>query len=244
MVGGSIVQLPAEVLDGHAAVEPLVFVVGLEHGGFGERLRARCIAVQVIGVGEDGEAVELEHGAGVGVEEGAVGLEVDTSARAQELRVARHEKGGGEALGGFLHLRVGEGNPYLVHLGGREEEVDYLDVGPQKRHVGHALLHRLLGTRPHTCALDVDADVVAFGVRGGKPDGVVTPSAPEFEHDGMVVVEEGIAPMPRHGVGGGGRRLQGTVAQGTARELEDVGERLHLGEFAEFVLSHWKSIKN
>ena len=73
--------------------------------------------------------VGAEHLLGVGEEEVGVGLEVYDALVCEEAAVAAEEVGAGESLGGFLHLGVGEGEPYLADFVGGEELPDELDVG-------------------------------------------------------------------------------------------------------------------
>ena len=77
--------------------------------------------------------------------------------------IALQESRGGESLGHLLHLRVGEGNPYLVHFAGSKEAIDNLYIGTQERHIGHTLPQRVCSSRPHTGTLDIYSYKVLVG---------------------------------------------------------------------------------
>ena len=212
------------------AVEPLLFVVGAyveRGGGF-----LGCQGVQVGHVVADieGLRVGLAQPARVGVQEGRVGLEVDEAAGRQDMPVQLEETSRGQALALFLHLRVGEGNPYLGHLAGREERLEQFDGRAQE---GDVLQPEFLCPRsacPHAGTLDVDADVVAAGVAHGKVDGVFALAAAQLEHDGVVVVEKVSVPVAAQG--------KSLLAEHGEGILEHEGNFLHVGEFCEFVLCH------
>ena len=139
-----------------------------------------------------------DHLVRVGIEVFRIGFEVDGSVGAQQPGVAFEEERRREAFLGpaGFELRVGEGDPQLRDLAFGEETVDELDPCAEESDVLHAAFRCGLGAAPHPGPLDVDADVVAVGVALGQRHGVFALSAPEFEHDGVVVVEEIGIPMP------------------------------------------------
>ena len=117
-----------DVFYGQAAVQPLLFVIGAD----AENIIHQSGVVEVVGDELYGKPVLLYHVFGVGEHEVAVGLYMDSAAVFQELAVAFHEVGGRKAFGGFLHLRVGEREPYLAHFARSEEAVYDFDVGTQE----------------------------------------------------------------------------------------------------------------
>ena len=79
----------------------------------------------------------------------------------KETAVALHKVSAREALAGILHLRVAEGEPYFLYFILGKETVDNFNVRAKESHVLYSLLQGTGGTRPHACALDVHANVVA-----------------------------------------------------------------------------------
>ena len=53
----------------------------------------------------------------------------------EETTVALHKVGAGESFARILHLRIAEGEPYLVNLIGSEKTVDNLYVGAKKGYI-------------------------------------------------------------------------------------------------------------
>ena len=98
----------------------------------------------------------------------------------------------------ILHLRIGECEPYLLHLVGSEEAVDDLDTRAQKRHIGEVLLQGLLCSRVDAGPLDVDTNEVDIGIDACKADGVFAFSAAQLKNYGVGVVEVFLAPVAFH----------------------------------------------
>ena len=175
--------------------------------------------------------VVLGHQPCVGEEEVGVRLQVNASAVAEELPVSCQKIGGGQALCGFLHLRIAERQPQLAHFAGGKEAVDEFDLGAQEGHVGHASLQRLGGSVPHTCSLDVHADEVLFRKEPSEPHGVFAASAAQFQDDRVVVVKEIRVPFPAQGKGiGFDIALKG--------RFKHMGISGHIGKLGQFVLAH------
>ena len=174
----------------------------------------------------------LGHRLRIGVEVFRVGFQVDNPLVGQQLCVARQEERCREAFlcTARFELRIGEGDPDLGHLTLGKERGDELDARAQEADIRHVAFGRSLGTAPHTRPLDVDADVVAIGIALGKADRIFALTAPQFEDDRTIVVEELLVPMP----------LQGVIAREYAVELglQEAGKGLIFAEFPQFIFSH------
>ena len=83
-----------------------------------ERLRIRVLVrgIQIIRIGKYRIGIQTEHLCRISIEERTVGLEMNKSGRLDNLLIASHEIGGSKTLGSFLHLRVAERDPDLIHL--------------------------------------------------------------------------------------------------------------------------------
>ena len=138
--------------------------------------------------------------------------------------VQLHEACAGKPLVYLLHLRVGEGNPYLVDLSGSEEVRYQLYAGTQKRRIGYTVVGHLPRTRPYTRALDVDTYEILFGEAFGQPYGIFTLAASELEHYRVVIVEIIAVPASAHG--------ESLLVEYPERILEHT---LHLRYLAEFL---------
>ena len=110
-------QAERDVFYGLAAGEPLLLVVCLDFldgivvvGG-----------IEVVGLVDNLEAVGGDEARGVGVDEGAVRLDIDDAAVAQDAGVDAEKAVGRQAFRSLLHLRVGEGNPDLADFAGGEK---------------------------------------------------------------------------------------------------------------------------
>ena len=188
-------QAELEVLDADAAGHPHALVVGLNTGGDG--VLGGC-GVEVGGLDQHGQVVVLHQQRRIGEEEVRVCLQVDEAPVGQEPAVALQKPGGGESLARILHLRVAEGEPYLLHLAPGEEVVYDFDVGTQEGHVLQPFLQGLRSPRPHACSLDVDADEVDVGKHLGQSDGVFALAAAQLQHDGVLIVEVLFSPVALH----------------------------------------------
>ena len=204
-------------------------------GGDGGYLWGEGGVVEVVGGGDEREGVVAYHSCGVGVEEWGVGLEVDYSSRGEHLAVYLKEVGACETLVDFLHLWIGECDPYLGHFSGGEEVWEEMDGGAKEGDVGETLVAYLAGSGPHACPFDVDAYEGAVGVGASHADGVFAFAASEFEGDGSGVVEDVLIPPAPEGAGACGFE----VGKGV---LVDAWERLHFGELLELVFSHRMSV--
>lgn len=223
-------QVEAEIAYVQAAFHPHAFVISLNS----EQRRAdkfgRRGVVKVVGDEIDGQMVEFHHEPRVSEEKVGIGLEMHDAAVDKEAAVALHEVGGSEALARILHLRVGKGEPYFLHLVGTEETVYYLDACTQEGYVSELFLQGLFCSRPHSCALDVDADEVDVGIQPCQAHGVFAAAAAQLEHDGVVIVEILFAPVAAH--------VERHVADYGEWILEHVLESLNFGEFRQLALAH------
>ena len=222
-------EAEAEVLDGQAAVEPLLLVVCADGARLVEA-RVRGVGVEVGRAGRRLQLVHAEHFAGVSKEKRAVGLEVDAPALLrQDAAVERHEAGAGEAFPRLLHLRIGEGDPEFVHFARLEKAGQKFDVGPKEGHVAHLASCGHACAGPHAGALDVDADEVRVRVPLSQSEGVFPAPTAQFEHDAPgPSAESGLPPATFQGAAA-------ALGQRGVRVLEDVGQGFHLGEFLEFI---------
>ena len=119
----------------------------------------------------------------------------------------------------------------MVHLSRPKELVDEFDSGPQKRHVGEAVLVGGFGAPPKTVALDVHPNEVPVGPLPCKPHRVLPLATPQFEGDGVVVAKHLAVPLALVRVF---RALHGFLEVW----LEDV---VHLGVFLplpKFAFAH------
>ena len=105
-------KVEADVLDGEPSLEPLHLVVRL----YFKNVVGQSTVVKIAGVNLGVKIVKLCKLMGVGVEEWAVGLEVDKPIRHQHFAIVVQETCAGKAFVGVLHLRIGERNPYFVHF--------------------------------------------------------------------------------------------------------------------------------
>src|SRR5699024_6206659 len=123
--------------------------------------------------------------------------QMDRTAGFEQTGVCGEERRGREAFFRALgaELRIGEGDPDLVHLARREKRADEFDARADESYVAHPALRGGLRAAPHAGALDIDADVVAAGVALGERHGVFAFAAAQFEYDGTVVAEEIAPPM-------------------------------------------------
>ena len=155
---------------------------------------------------------------------------MNKSSVCKEAAVASKEIRRGEAFGGFLHLRVGEGEPDLLHLARSEEAVDNLDVCAQESYVLQPFLQRLCGTAPHTRTLDIHPDEVAVGITAGQPHSILSASAAQLQDYRVVVLEEILTPAPTH--------LTHNVFELPHRKFEDVRVGCHIGKLGQFPFTH------
>ena len=112
--------MEANVLDSEPTLQPLHFVVCLDL----EDVVGKTTAVEVAGVDLGVEVVEPGELVSVGIQERAVGLEVNEPIGNQNLAVVVEEACAGEALVGVLHLWIGECDPYLGNFARLEKVVD------------------------------------------------------------------------------------------------------------------------
>ena len=172
----------------------------------------------------------LHHVGSVGEKEVGVGLQVDDAAVDEKLAVTLHEIRRRETLAGILHLRVGEGEPDLLHLVLGEESLDDLDVGAEESHILQSFVDGLGGPCPHAGSFDVDADEVDVGVALGKFHSVFPFAAAELQHNGILVVEILLVPMTLH--------IKGNMFHYRIRVLEHVLIGIHIGELRQLAFSH------
>ena len=183
-----------DVFYGQAAVQPLLFVIGAD----AENIIHQSGVVEVVGDELYGKPVLLYHVFGVGEHEVAVGLYMDSAAVFQELAVAFHEVGGRKAFGGFLHLRVGEREPYLAHFAWSEEAVYDFDVGTQEGNILHARLQGLGSSRPHARPFDIHANEILVGKHASQSHRVLSTAAAQLQHNRIIVLEKLLMPVALH----------------------------------------------
>jgi hypothetical protein len=215
-VGG---EMEFDVLDGNAALHPLALIIRLDF----KNIIGNSRIIKVVGVDIDFQLVELHQQMRVGVEERAVGLEIDDSIGLENIPIIIKEAGGSEALIDVAHLRVGESNPNLVNLRRREETVDKFDAGAEEGHVGEILLESLLGACPHTRTLDVNADEVPAGETLGEAYSIFALAAAKLDDDGIGIVEIIAVPLATE------RKFR-SIDDGK-RILEHIFHCAHLSEF-------------
>ena len=113
--------------------------------------------------------------------------------------------------------------------------LDKLDLCTQKSHIGHFHVAGLHCAGMHAGALDVDADKILVGEELCHAHGILALAAAELKHNGPVVAKEFVpAAFHRKGV-----KPLGTEPR--ERILENEADSIHLGEFAELVLSHQRA---
>ena len=227
-----VIYVELEVGDGNPLFQEHLFVEGLHFHDFGGDAGVSG-AVEVGRTGQGFKTVKLYYGLRILVEEAAVGGQVDGAALFQELAVAFQKDRGGEAAVFAFGLGVGEGQPYFRDLVRSEEGRDEFDPGAEERHIGQLFFGGGLCPAPKPCALDVHADIVLVGIAAGEFEGVLPFSASELQHYRGPARSE---PVPFHRV-----VAQTLVAVGDdllRTWLKQAGERLVLGEFAEFTVSH------
>ena len=189
------------------------------------------------------QIIRGDDGAGVLVEEAAVGLEMDEAAGAEELPVALQEERGAQAFVlAAAKLRIREGQPDFGNLVRAEEGGDEFDAGAQEGNIAQTLFSGIFRALPEAGALDVDADEVHFRMALGQGDRVVSLAAAELQHDGLGDGEHLPVPVAFDGVvrdveAGSGGAVEDRIGGG----LEETGEGLVFGEFAEFVVAHGQS---
>ena len=125
-------QLPLHVLDAESSRYPHRLIVGLDGPGLGELLSVRGFRIEILGGEQHWQVILLHHICRIGEEEVGVGLQMNDAFVDEELPVSLHEVCRCEALAGILHLRVGEREPYLLHLVLGKEPLDDLDVGAEE----------------------------------------------------------------------------------------------------------------
>lgn len=158
-----------KVLNREATAQPLALIVGL----YAEDLVLEGTVIEVFLVGDDFLGIQLDKRLRIGIEEGAIGLEVNRATRAEHLEVAEDEARRGQALGHLLHLRVGEGDPDLIHFARSEEARQGLDLPTQEGYIRHPSFVRSLSSRPDTRPLDVYSDEVLLGVELTQTYGIL-----------------------------------------------------------------------
>ena len=165
----------------------------------------------------------------------AIRFQVDGTAFFKDVAVLFQVTGRGEAAVflPFFEERVGEGDPNLIDLSFAEKLGDDFDAGTEEGGVGEPFLLGDRGALPDAGALDVDADEVAVGVLAGKVDGVLPPTAGEFQRNWVVITEVGPGPVAFAfaciTAGADELGAAGVEILVDVRHLEDFGE------FLEFV---------
>ena len=142
--------------------------------------------------------------------------------RLRKWRMSKSEIGR-QAFAWILHLRVGECEPYFLHLVGGKKAVDDFDAGTQKSHIGQVFVQCLLCTRVYSRSFYVYPDEVDVRIEACQPHGVFVFSTTQFQDDGVVVVKILFAPMPFH--------IEWHFAYHTVWILEYILKCFHLCKF-------------
>ena len=122
-------QVELHIFYVESALYPHRLIVGLNIQDFPCLVVDSFSVIEVFGAEEHVEGIVFHHIRGVCEEEIRVGLEMYDAIIDKETSVSLQEESGSKALMHILHLRVGEGKPYLLHLILGKEAVDYLDIG-------------------------------------------------------------------------------------------------------------------
>ena len=157
--------------------------------------RLASSTVQVGGRGKDGETVLGCYGHGIFVEETAVCLEVDDTARFQELAVTLQEQRTGKAGILTFKLRIGKREPDFTNFTWTEESLYKLDSCAQKCHIIQLFLCSSLSSLPKSCSFYVNSYVIPVRNSSGKVYRVLPFPASQFEHDRLVLGEHRPIPM-------------------------------------------------
>lgn len=163
-----------------------------------ETLRPQGTRIDIVGVlqiTDVGPTLQLFQG--IGKQAGVVGLEPHHTTWAQNLLVKVQEPGIGQPPFdvSFLRSWIREGDPYLVDFTLTKKEVDVQDVGTKKPDVGNILLYGQCAPLPDAVAFDINPDVIALRKQLGQSNGILSPTAGEFDGNGMVVLKIGRSPL-------------------------------------------------
>ena len=159
----------------------------------GEKLVRRG-GVEVLGAGEDSQAVFLSHSFRVLMQEHTVGLEVNQTAGLEELAVTLQEKGRSEARILALHLGIRKSQPDLRNFRRCEKGSDELYAGAQKSHIVQLILVSILGSLPEACPLDIHTDIVTRRNAARQIDGILPFPAAQFQDYRLSLLEHPFVP--------------------------------------------------
>lgn len=128
-----------------------------------------------------------------------VGLEVDPTARLQQLLVGVQEAGVGEAVFflSFFKEGIGEDDPYLRHLAGCKVLRDLVDLRTQEGDIGKPFLQRGLSAGIDTVALDVYTYEIPVAVFAAQTHAILALAARQLQGDGVLVLKE-LMPLALH----------------------------------------------
>ena len=84
--------------------------------------------------------------------------------------------------------------------------------------------------RPHTGTFNIDTDEVHVGVELGELHGIFTLATAQFEHDGVLVLEILLMPVPLH--------IKRNMFHYRIGVLEHVLIGFHVGELRQLTFSH------
>ena len=160
----------------------------------------------------------------------AVRLQMNDTARLEEVSVTVHEKRSGKTLLLTSDLRIRECNPYFRNLARSKNRLDELDTRTDECHILEGMLFRILGTLPQTRSFDIHTNVVELRVTLGKVNGIVTFSTTELDHNRIVIAKEVAAPISLD-------RMVTAKDLGCCR-LDQAPEGLIFTKFSKFVFSH------
>src|SRR5687767_6021953 len=90
---------------------------------------------------------------------------------------------------GFLRLRVGKGDPDLIHFVFGKTEFNEIDTRSEKSNILHFLFQRLPGPGPDSVAFNVNADKIFLWMLLCKPNAVLPSSAAKLENKWVFIFE-------------------------------------------------------
>ena len=145
--------------------------------------------------------VRFAHRFRIFIEERAVGLQMNDTARLEETAVALQEHRTRETAVFALHLRVRKSQPYLRNLARREKCFDKFNAGAQESDIRQSGFGRIFGSLPESCALDIHTDIVHVRIPLRERSRVLPLSAAKFQHNGTIPsVKHFFVPMSFHRV--------------------------------------------
>jgi hypothetical protein len=148
---------------------------------------------------------------------------MDASTRFEKALVKPQELGVGESFFDFTppKLRIGEGDPDLLHFSGCKIFSDPIDLGAEERNVVQSLDSGGFCPHPKAIAFDVDSDEISLRMQAGQANGILSLTAGQLKCNGLIVLKM-CMPVARH----------------VFWELKDLFEGFQFGKSYQFFLSH------